>query len=83
MSKKKPAGKIKLSPIKPKDAIRKLENNGFICEEKHGGDWIYSRLKNGERKAVIVSVHPKDLGIPYVKYIIRASGKINEEWLGL
>ncbi len=76
-------GKIKLVPEKPKDAIKKLERNGFKCKNKRGGDWVYSRIKNGERKAVLVSVHPKELGIPFVKNIIRKSGKNNEEWANL
>jgi len=76
-------GGIRLTPEKPKNAIKKLERNGFKCENKRGGDWIYSKIKNGERKVVLVSVHPRDLGIPFVKNIIRNSGKTNEEWVNL
>ncbi len=83
MSKKKPAGKIKLTPEKPKDAIRKLEKNGFKCENRHGGDWFFSKIKNGERKIALVSVHPKELGMPFIKNIIRTSGKTNKEWVNL
>ena len=83
MPKMKPGGKIKITPEKPKNAIKKLEKNGFVCRNRRGGDWFYSKIKNGVRKVALVSVHPKDLGIPFVKNIIRSSGKTNEEWVNL
>lgn len=83
MQNRKPSGKIRLTPEKPKEAIRKLEKNGFGLVKQEGGDWYYSRIKNGKQYVAFVSVHPRDLGIPFVKLIIRRSGKTNEEWVGL
>ncbi len=46
---KKPAGKIKLTPIKPLDGIRKLEKNGFRLKEKKEGCNHISERKMGKR----------------------------------
>ncbi len=80
---KKKSGKVTLTPEKPREAIRKLGQNGFRLVNRDGGDWFYSREKNGKRYLVMVSVHPRELGKPFVKNIIRKSGKTNSEWAEL
>lgn len=80
---KKPSGRIKLLPEKPREAIRKLEKNGFRCVNKRGGDWYFLKRKDNKDLVVYISVHPKELGKPFVKNIIRTSGKTNEEWVSL
>ena len=80
---KRLAPKPKLTPEKPKVAIRKLEKNGFELHKQNGGDWWYTKVKDGKRLLVPMSVHPKDLGVPFVKLIIRRSKKTNEEWVNL
>jgi predicted RNA binding protein YcfA (HicA-like mRNA interferase family) len=80
---KKPVGKIKIIPLKPKEAIKKLEKNGFKCINKDGGDWYYFKEKDGKQFLVDVSVHPRELGKPMIKNIIRSAGKTNEEWVKL
>lgn len=76
--------KIKLTPEKPKAAIRKLEKNGFTLHKQSGGDWYYTKIKKGQRLLVPVSVHHgKDLGKPFIKFIIRRSKKTNKEWVNL
>mgnify|MGYP001588843285 CR=1 FL=1 len=83
MRSKKPTWKIRLVPEKPKEAIRKIEKNGFRLVNRVGGDWFYSRIKDGEERLVLISVHPKELGNPFVKNIIRKAGKSNKEWVSL
>ena len=80
---KKPSGKLKLLPEKPKEAIRKLKKNGFSCINKRGGDWYFLKRKGDRDLMACVSVHPKELGKPFVKNIIRTSDKTNEEWINL
>lgn len=79
----KGAGKIKLVPEKPREAIRKLFKNGFKLSNAVGGDHFYFKIKGGKHYLVLVSVHPKELGKPFIKNIIRKSGKTNEEWVSL
>lgn len=80
---KKPVGKIKIVPEKPDKAIRKLERNGFKCINQDGGHLYYFRKKDDKELLVCVPVHPKELGKPLVKNIIRKSNKTNEEWVSL
>lgn len=75
--------KIKIVPEKPKNAIKKLEKNGFRLKSRKGGDWFYSKIIDRSEKLVLVSVHPKELGKPFVKNIIRKANKTNEEWVNL
>ena len=81
---KKPAGKIKLSPVKPEEAIKRISKNGWKSKNKIGGDWFYSKTIDGEEELVLIPMHPtKELGKPYVRYIIRKTKKTNEEWIDL
>jgi len=48
-----------------------------------GGDWYFLKRKINKDLIACVSVHPKELGKPFVKNIIRNSEKTNEEWIGL
>lgn len=81
---KKPAGKIKLTPIKPLDGIRKLEKNGFRLKEKKRGMQSYIREKNGKTQLLIAHLHPtEEWGIPYVELTIKKAGKTKEEWVSL
>ena len=81
---KKSCGKIKLTPVKPKEAIRRIEKNGWILKNQIGGDWFYSKIINGIEELVLIYCHPtKELGIPAVKHIIRRAKKNNEEWVSL
>ncbi|MFQ6049978.1 MAG: type II toxin-antitoxin system HicA family toxin [Candidatus Paceibacterales bacterium] len=80
---KKPRGKPRLIPEKPKEVIKKLEKNGFRCVNRRGGDWYFLKRKGNKDLVVCVSVHPKELGKPFIKNIIRTSKKTNEEWLNL
>ena len=81
---KKPGGKIKLTPEKVGNAIKKLKKNGFKLKDKHGGDWFFSKIIHRKEELVLVSVHPsKELGIHLVKNIIRKAKKNNKEWVNL
>ena len=81
---KKPAGKIKLVPVKPKEAIRRIEKNGWKLKNKDGGHWFYSKIIDGEEELVLILMHPtEELGKPYVRYIIRKTRKTNKEWINL
>ena len=81
---KKPAGKIKLTPIKPLDAIKKIKKNGWREKNKDGPYWVYSKIADGKEELVIIHMHPtEELGIPYVKHIIKKTGKTNDEWVNL
>ena len=81
---KKKGEKIKLVPERPQDVIKKLKKNGLKLVNKKGGDWYYMRVKNGKRYLAPVSVHPgRKLGKPFIKLVIRKSGKTNQEWVNL
>lgn len=75
-------GKIRLTPIKPLDGIRRLEKNGFRLKDKKPG--MQSYIRERDNKLVIVHLHPtEEWGIPYVKATIKKAGKTNEEWVNL
>lgn len=81
---KKPAGKIKLIPMKPVDAVKKIKKNGWREKDKDGPYWSYSKVIDGKEELVIIHMHPtEELGIPYIKYIIRKTRKTNKEWVSL
>lgn len=80
---KKLSKKIKIVPEMPKRAIRKLEKNGFTLKNIVGSHFYYYKKKDREDKLVCVFVHPKELGKPAIKNIIRKSGKTNKEWVSL
>ena len=80
---KKLSRKIKIVPEKPGKAIKKLEKNGFFLKNKVGSHFYYYKKKDEKEFLVCVFVHPKELGKPAIKNIIRNSGKTNEEWVSL
>lgn len=80
---KKLSRKIKIVPEKPGKAIKKLEKNGFVPKSKTGSHFYYYKKKEEKEYLVCVFVHPKELGKPAIKNIIRNSGKTNEEWVSL
>ena len=79
---KKPS-KIRIVPEKPQKAIKKLEKNGFALKNKVGSHFYYYKKKDGRDRLACVFVHPKELGKPAIKNIIRNSGKTNQEWVSL
>jgi predicted RNA binding protein YcfA (HicA-like mRNA interferase family) len=83
MSKRKSKRKPRLSPEDSKEIIRKLKKNEFKLEATKGARYIFSRIKNGERKLVEVHVHPAPRGKPVIKNIIRKADKTNKEWVSL
>jgi len=80
---KKPSGRAVITPLKPKEAIRRLKKNGFLPDGCRGGDCNYKRVKNGKLQVVGISMHPEDLRKPYIDMILRKSGKSKEEWVNL
>lgn len=80
---KRPSGKLRIVPEQPKKAIRKLEKNGFVLKNTVGSHFYYYKEKDKEDKLVCIFVHPKELGKPAIKNIIRKSGKTNKEWVTL
>jgi predicted RNA binding protein YcfA (HicA-like mRNA interferase family) len=88
---KKPAGKTKFTPEKPRNAEKKLFKNGFVIKSKHGGDIYYVKVKNekpvlnenGKQIIAMISHHPKELGKDFVRNIIRKSKKTTKEWINL
>ncbi len=80
---KKLSKKIKIVPEKAGKAIRKLKKNGFVLKSKTGSHFYFYRKKNEKDYLVCIFVHPKELGKPAIKNIIRNSGKTNEEWISL
>jgi len=80
---KKLSKKIKIVPEKPERAIKKLKKNGFTLKNKVGSHFYFYKEKNGKEWLACVFIHPKELGKPAIKNIIRNSGKTNEEWINL
>lgn len=88
---KKLGKKIKIAPIKPKEAERRLFKNGFKFLKSEGADRYYVKMNNekpvkdkdGKEIVSFVSFHPKELGRPITKLIIKKARKTNEEWVNL
>jgi len=60
----------KIPPLKPKEVIKILEENGFVFERQKGSHKMYM---NG-RIGVTVAYHNKELKPKTLRHIIRQSG---------
>lgn len=83
---------IRITPIKPKEAERRLFKNGFIrLPHSTGADVFYIKMRNGEKvldeegKDIItmISFHPAELRPPFVCHMIKRAKKTREEWISL
>ena len=92
MPKKKFVSNTKITPIKPKEAERRLFKNGFVrLPHSTGADVFYIKMRNEEKvldeegKEIIamISFHPADLRPPFVRHMIKRAKKTREEWVSL
>jgi predicted RNA binding protein YcfA (HicA-like mRNA interferase family) len=84
--------KIRIIPIKPKEAERKLFKNGFIAlPHSSGADVFYIKMESGKKvldedgKEIVtmISFHPAELRPPFVNHMIKRAKKTKEEWVTL
>ncbi|XOB46610.1 MAG: hypothetical protein ACKKMV_00285 [Candidatus Nealsonbacteria bacterium] len=85
--------KIRLTPIKPKKAERKLFKNGFVCLNPNspGAHKFYIKMNGNEkvldeeRKEIVtmITFHPEDLRPPFINKMINRAKKTKKEWVSL
>lgn len=85
--------KIRITPIKPKEAEKRLFKNGFVClnPQSAGADKFYIKM-NGKEKVLdeegkeivtMLTFHPEDLRPPFITKTIKRAKKTKEEWVSL
>lgn len=85
--------KIRITPIKPKEAERRLSKNGFVLlpNQPSGSHKFYIKM-NGKEKVLdeegkeiiaMITFHPEDLRPPFINKTIKRAKKTKEEWVNL
>lgn len=85
--------KIRITPIKPREAERRIFKNGFVLLSKQppGAHKFYIKMSGGEKvldgdgKEIIamITFHPEDLRPPFLIHLIKRAKKTREEWVTL
>ena len=69
-----------LSPLRPREVIRKLERAGFTFRRQKGG---HARYIHPDGRKVTVPIHPRDISVPVLHSILHQARLSPEEWEAL
>jgi len=66
-----------LRPLRSREIIRKLEQTGFAFRRQKGG---HARYAPPDGRGATVPMHPGDVPVPVVRYILEQAGLTEKEW---
>lgn len=66
-----------LRPLRAREIIRKLERAGFAFRRQKGG---HARYVHPDGRGVSVPMHPGDIPLPVLRFILRQAGLSVEDW---